>query len=53
MPTRQDLIQECKQLGIKGYSNMNKAQLESLIYLKKVADWYEIMFQPDSESLEK
>jgi len=51
MATRQELITECKYLGIKGYSKMNKAQLESIIFLKRVADVYEILFQP--EALEK
>ncbi len=50
MATRQELITECKYLGIKGYSKMNKAQLESIIYIKKVADMYEILFQPESQS---
>ena len=44
MASRQELITECKRLGIKGYSKMTKAQLESIIYLKKVADWYDILF---------
>ena len=52
MATRQELITECKMLGIKGYSKMNKAQLESIIFIKKVADWYNIL-QPEPESLEK
>ena len=55
MPTKQELVELCKQLGIKGYSKMNKAQLESIIFLKRVADVYEILFQPvlQSEALEK
>ena len=55
MPTKQQLTELCKQLGIKGYSKMNKAQLESIIFLKRVADVYEILFQPvlQSEALEK
>jgi len=55
MPTKQELTELCKQLGIKGYSKMNKAQLESIIFLKRVADVYEILFQPvlQSEALEK
>ena len=53
--TKQELTELCKQLGIKGYSKMNKAQLESIIFLKRVADVYEILFQPvlQSEALEK
>ena len=55
MPTKQQLTELCKQLGIKGYSKMNKAQLESIIFLKRVADVYETLFQPvlQSEALEK
>jgi len=52
MVSRQELLTECKRLGIKRYSKMNKAQLESIIYLKKVADWYDILFQPEPENLE-
>ena len=44
MLRRKELIIECKRLGIKGYSKMNKAQLESIIFLKRVADVYEILF---------
>ena len=53
--TKQELTELCKQLGIKGYSKINKAQLESIIFLKRVADVYEILFQPvlQSEALEK
>ena len=53
--TKQELTELCKQLGIKGYSKMNNAQLESIIFLKRVADVYEILFQPvlQSEALEK
>ena len=54
MATKRELILECKRLGIKRYSKMTKHELESIIYLKKVADWYNILFFPsESEDLEK
>ena len=54
MATKRELILECKRLGIKRYSKMTKHELESIIYLKKVADWYNILFfQSESEDLEK
>lgn len=34
------LRQSCKELQIRGYSRMNKAQLESAIYIKSVSNWY-------------
>jgi hypothetical protein len=41
MPTCKFLRQQCKEFNIKGYSKMNKAQLESVVYLKQVASWYD------------
>jgi hypothetical protein len=34
------LRQSCKELNIRGYSKWSKAELESAIYLKQVANWY-------------
>jgi hypothetical protein len=41
MPTKKELIQQAKELSIRGYSKMNKAELESAIFIKQVSDWYD------------
>jgi|DEB0MinimDraft_10_1074344.scaffolds.fasta_scaffold04339_6 hypothetical protein len=41
MPTKKELIQQAKELEIRGYSKMNKAELESAIFIKQVSDWYD------------
>lgn len=37
---RKELIVECKNLGIKGYSKMKKNQLETLVHLKQSEVWF-------------
>jgi|TARA_E500000178_G_C16703267_1_gene609234 hypothetical protein len=44
MPTKLELINECKVLGIKGYSKRNKLELEQMIHVKKIIIWYESIF---------
>lgn len=39
------LRQACKELNIRGYSKMTKAELESAIYLKQVDNWYNDVIQ--------
>ena len=34
------LRQTCRELNIRGYSKMTKAELESAIYIKSVSNWY-------------
>ena len=41
MATKKELIQQAKELEIKGYSKMNKAELESAIFIKQVGDWHD------------
>ena len=43
MPTKTELLIEAQELGVKRYSKMNKSQLESIIYLKKIANWYDVL----------
>lgn len=40
-----ELRQQCKELKIKGFSKMTKAELESAIYLKQVSNWYSDVLQ--------
>jgi hypothetical protein len=40
-----ELKAKCKDLNIKGYSRMNKAQLQSVIYLKQISNWYDELYQ--------
>jgi hypothetical protein len=40
-----ELRQTCKELNVRGYSKMNKAELESAIYLKQVSNWYDDAIQ--------
>ena len=42
----------CKQLNIRGYSKMNKAQLESVIYLKQISDWYNDLLMIKTEEID-
>lgn len=39
------LRQTCKELNVRGYSKMNKAELESAIYIKQIANWYDDAIQ--------
>ena len=34
------LRQTCRELNIRGYSKMTKAELESAIFIKSVSNWY-------------
>ena len=45
----EELRLQCKQLNIRGYYKMNKAQLESAIYVKQISDWYDdlLMIKPE------
>jgi uncharacterized protein (UPF0254 family) len=45
----EELRLQCKQLNIRGYSKMNKAQLENAIYIKQISDWYDdlLMIKPE------
>ena len=42
-----ELRQTCKELNVRGYSKMTKAELESAIYLKQVSNWYSDLIQQD------
>lgn len=35
------LRERCKELKIRGYSKFNKAELQSAIYIKSIANWYD------------
>ena len=48
MPTKTELLVEAQELGVKRYSKMNKAQLESIIYLKKIANWYDTLLKSNN-----
>lgn len=41
MTTKKELIEQAKELKIKGYSKMTKLQLENVIFLKQAANWYD------------
>jgi hypothetical protein len=42
----------CKQLNIRGYSKMNKAQLENAIYIKQINHWYDDILMIKSEEID-
>ena len=48
----EELRLQCKQLNIRGYSKMNKAQLESAIYIKQISDWYDDLLMIKSEEID-
>ena len=41
MATKKELLHKARELKIKGYSVMNKAELESAIHIKQISNWYE------------
>lgn len=42
-----ELKAQCKELKIRGYSKMTKAELENVIYLKQISNWYDdLLFEP-------
>lgn len=42
----------CKQLNIRGYSKMNKAQLENAIYIKQINHWYDDILMIKHEEID-
>lgn len=42
----------CKQLNIRGYSKMNKAQLENAIYIKQINHWYDDILMIKSQEFD-
>jgi len=48
----EELRLQCKQLNIRGYSKMNKAQLENAIYIKQINHWYDDILMIKSEEID-